>query len=245
MAQLTLTIHNHFTRWRKQSAWRTGSHWVGPTDDAKGSEKTTVSCCCGPETSFVQPTPQSMCRYILQHSEGFEPNFRILLTWRFLTRQIYWYIYGISGFDVSCGGPECLIRNWWPTRCKFWFIYLYPNGSTCFGRCFRPSSGALDCIYSFWYNPPILLTAGVMDEMERSLYLYSHLFHSCHCINIMCYSLWYNGPTMLPATGRQHLGGCIIPQAVTHSLVFLKMGKIISRNMLSWLELLISRYCCI
>jgi len=27
--------------------------------------------------------------------------------------------------------------------------------------------------------------------------------------------------------------------------VLLKMGKIISRNMLSWLELLISRYCCI
>jgi len=23
-------------------------------------------------------------------------------------------------------------------------------GRTCFGRCFRPSSGALDCIYSFW-----------------------------------------------------------------------------------------------
>jgi len=32
---------------------------------------------------------------------------------------------------------------------------------------------------------------------------------------------------MLPATGRQHRG-CIIPQAVTHSLVFLKMGKIIA-----------------
>ena len=44
--------------------------------------------------------------------------------------------------------------------------------------------------------------------------------------------------------GRQHRG-CIIPQAVTHSIVLLKMGKIISRNMLSWLELLISRYCCI
>ena len=39
--------------------------------------------------------------------------------------------------------------------------------------------------------------------------------------------------------------GCIIPQAVTHSLVLLKMGRIIARNMLSWLELLISRYCCI
>ena len=44
---------------------------------------------------------------------------------------------------------------------------------------------------------------------------------------------------MLPANGRQHRG-CIIPQAVTHSLVLLKMGKIIARNMLSWLELLIS-----
>ena len=34
-------------------------------------------------------------------------------------------------------------------------------------------------------------------------------------------------------------------RTVTHSLVFLKMGKIIARNTLSWLELLISRYCCI
>jgi len=57
--------------------------------------------------------------------------------------------------------------------------------------------------------------------------------------------LWYNAPTMLPAGGRQHRGGCLIPQAVTHSLVLLKMGKIISRNILSWLELFISRYCCI
>ena len=44
------------------------------------------------------------------------------------------------------------------------------------------------------------------------------------------------------ATGRQHRG-CIIPQTVTHSLLLLKMGKIIARNMLSWLESLISRYC--
>jgi hypothetical protein len=38
----------------------------------------------------------------------------------------------------------------------------------------------------------------------------------------VCYSLWYNAPTMLPA------GGYIIPQAVTYSLVLLKMGKIIA-----------------
>jgi len=55
--------------------------------------------------------------------------------------------------------------------------------------------------------------------------------------------LWYNAPTMLPAGSQQHRG-CLIPQAVTHSLVVLKMGKIIARNILSWLELLISRYCC-
>jgi len=45
-------------------------------------------------------------------------------------------------------------------------------------------------------------------------------------------------------TGQQHRG-CIIPQAVTHSLVLLQMGGIIVRNMLGWLELLINRYCCI
>jgi len=30
-----------------------------------------------------------------------------------------------------------------------------------------------------------------------------------------------------------------------HSLMLLKMGEIIARNMLSWLELLMNRYCCI
>ena len=40
----------------------------------------------------------------------------------------------------------------------------------------------------------------------------------------MCYSLWYNAPTMLPVAGRQHRR-CIIPQAVTHSLVLLKNGQ--------------------
>jgi len=47
-----------------------------------------------------------------------------------------------------------------------------------------------------------------------------------------------------PPAGWQHRE-CIIPQAVTHSLVLLKMGRIIAPNMLSWPELLISRYCCI
>jgi len=51
--------------------------------------------------------------------------------------------------------------------------------------------------------------------------------------------------TMLPAGGRPATSWVHIPHAVTHSLVLLKMGRIIARNMLSWLELLISRYFCI
>ena len=53
----------------------------------------------------------------------------------------------------------------------------------------------------------------------------------------------HHGTASLPGY-RQHRG-CFIPQAVTHSLVLLKMGGIIVRNTLSWLELLINRYCCI
>jgi len=53
------------------------------------------------------------------------------------------------------------------TMQRYRFIYFFLVSSTCFGRCFRPSSGARDCIYSFWYCSPMLLPAGVMDEMER------------------------------------------------------------------------------
>jgi len=49
--------------------------------------------------------------------------------------------------------------------------------------------------------------------------------------------LWYNAPMMLPAGSGRPNHGCIIPQAVTHSLLLLKMGKIIAQNMLSWMEL--------
>jgi len=45
-------------------------------------------------------------------------------------------------------------------------IYLLLISSTCFGKCFRPSSGAYHCNYSFWYCPPMLLVAGVAYWME-------------------------------------------------------------------------------
>jgi len=40
-------------------------------------------------------------------------------------------------------------------------IYLLLISSTCFGRCFIPSSGAYHYNYSFWYCPPMLLLSGV------------------------------------------------------------------------------------
>ena len=47
-----------------------------------------------------------------------------------------------------------------------------------------------------------------------------------------CENISENAISSYGLINRQHRG-CIIPQAVTHSLVLLKMGKIISRNMLS------------
>jgi len=46
------------------------------------------------------------------------------------------------------------------------FGYLFLKGSTCFGRFFRPTSGAHNCTFSFRYCQPILLQDGVVDEME-------------------------------------------------------------------------------
>ena len=39
-------------------------------------------------------------------------------------------------------------------------LLIISISSTCFGRQFRPSSGALDCVYSLWYNAPTMLPAG-------------------------------------------------------------------------------------
>ena len=46
-------------------------------------------------------------------------------------------------------------------------IYLLLISSTCFGRCFRPSSGAYHCNYSFWYCPPMLLTKSVPHNTQH------------------------------------------------------------------------------
>ena len=82
-------------------------------------------------------------------------------------------------------------------------IYILQNYSTCFWCPSHPSSGV---------HKTVTAASG-----------------TGYCIRATTFR---QRGTMLPAGGQQHRG-CIIPQAVTHSLVFLKMGKIIARNMLS------------
>jgi hypothetical protein len=71
-------------------------------------------------------------------------------------------------------------------------------------------------------GPRIVFRLPVL-ETQSAMKADSHITVTC---------VWKNAPTMFPAGGRQHRG-CIVIQTVTHSLVLLKMGKIISRKMLS------------
>jgi len=46
------------------------------------------------------------------------------------------------------------------------FNYLFLKGSTYFWRFLHPSSAAHNCTFSFRYCQPVLLQAGIVDEME-------------------------------------------------------------------------------
>jgi hypothetical protein len=82
---------------------------------------------------------------------------------------------------------------------------MIPIISKYFGRWFRPSSGALDCVYSLWHNAPTMFTAGSL-EAEGFPTL----------------------PSYRPATSRVYY-----TTSYKHSLVLPKMDEIIARNMSS------------
>jgi hypothetical protein len=111
-----------------------------------------------------------------------------------------------------------------PTRCNSNGLLVSPINSTCFGRWFRPSSRDLDYVYSLWYNAPTMLPAGNLEAEE--------ILRSSSVVPPL--------PVYRPTTLWVHY-----TTSCKRSLVLLKMGEIIDRNMLSWLELLINRYCCI
>jgi len=65
-------------------------------------------------------------------------------------------------------------------KMQLFFDYLFLKGSTCFSWFLHPSSGAHNCTFSFRYCQPILLQAGIMDEME---------FHLIHDTSLQQYWL--------------------------------------------------------
>ena len=64
-----------------------------------------------------------------------------------------------------------LMNNFYrqPTICNNNGLLLIPIISARFGRWFRPSSGALDCVYSLQYNAPNMLPA---TGRQHVYYLY-------------------------------------------------------------------------
>jgi len=97
-----------------------------------------------------------------------------------------------SVFDVCVTVCHCQNNTHSQLDAKIISSLIISISSSCFGRWFRPSSGALDCVYSLWYKAPMMLPTGDQDEVELVK------FH------------------LILVTRRQHRR-CFTPQAVTPS----------------------------
>ena len=71
------------------------------------------------------------------------------------------------------------------------FDYLFLKGSTCFGRCFRPSSGAQICTFSFRYCQPILRQFHTIHD--ASLQQYCLTIPGAECTDL-CSWWWAEAP---------------------------------------------------
>ena len=115
--------------------------------------------------------------------------------------------------------------------------------TTCLLKDSNPNDQCLKIMSCRWRPPPCMHSFTVTTHFKSSRSFVSPCVCCMLCRMRLCRILQSMQHTQV-AGGRQHRG-CIIPQAVTHSLVLLKMGKITARKTLSCLELLINRYCCI
>ena len=80
---------------------------------------------------------------------------------------------------------------------QLFFDYSFLKGSTCFGRFLSPLSGANNCTFSFRYCQPILLQAGIVDEMK---------FHLIHDTSLQQYwlTMKLNVQLCAPDDGRRN-----------------------------------------
>ena len=106
-------------------------------------------------------------------------------------------------------------------------MLIIPIRSTCFGGRFRPSSRALDCVYSLWYNAPTMLPAGSLEAEELRFQV--KLYSVCALI---CTSPVNTNSTVHEASG--------VYQYKTHHDVLLTVvyKHLIQTNLISFLQLL-------
>jgi hypothetical protein len=135
-------------------------------------------------------------------------------------------------------------NSWWTVPFNL-FLFNYRDyvrdGRSCH------SYGVLDCVLCH------LLCLVACKEIV--IWWICLDYYSWLILNTWCRKLWFRydvdnqlgGTTTVPpfpgyrtVTSWMHFS-----TSCRHSLVLLKMGEIIAWNMLSWLELLINRYCCI
>ena len=134
---------------------------------------------------------------------------------------------------TNCGGQNSGII--YGSDCNYFYEYY---ASSAYNQFLIPGI-IIYFVLSVWYSLVTLISEGAWIDAYMAFIL--------HDVQRTLLFKWYKAGSLeaeflrFQATGRQHRE-CIIPQAVTHSLVLLKMGGINARNMLSWLELLINQW---
>jgi hypothetical protein len=95
------------------------------------------------------------------------------------------------GLNLTFIGPCIVIYSYSTTNRMHLFLKLFilVKHATCFGRSFRPSSGAQDCTYSNRHmSKQLLLPAASEDEME-SVYVW----HMPVAVSTVLNSWWWTG----------------------------------------------------
>ena len=121
------------------------------------AENTTCPCRASKDSSDSQFTAYTL--YQLSYDRSTKSKILYINLKRSICSQIPFLTRKES---MHMRSPRCMCV--WPSWIRAsWYDYesnqqdatiqvnlLFLVSSTCFGRCCRPSSGALDCIYSIW-----------------------------------------------------------------------------------------------
>ena len=107
---------------------------------------------------YIEPVSEWSCwRMFIEtwpHSElTFRRRLPLYRDRRFATLQGTLFVYLINKY-ISLSDICLVVHHWYklykqPNRCNNNGLLIIPVSSTCFGKLFYPSSGALDCVLQF------------------------------------------------------------------------------------------------